>query len=654
MVRSMLKGKNMPKKFWTEAVQCAVYVQNRCPHAKLGEKTPQEIWSGMKPSVSHLRVFGSLAYGQVPRQHRTKLEDRSKKYIFIGYDEKSKAYKLFDPDNKKVVVSRDVHVEETKQWCWNNSAEVETSSDIVVPSTTTTTEFSDEESEPQQPRMRSLQEIYDTTNEVHVVCLLADSEDLSFEKAVQDEKWRTAMDEEFGAIERNKTWELTNLPEGARPIGVKWVYKKKMNAEGEVERYKARLVVKGYKQKEGIDYDEVFAPVTRMESIRLLISLAAQRQWQILQMDVKSAFLNGVLKEEVYVEQPLGYMKRGDEKKVLRLRKALYGLKQAPRAWNERIDGYFKKNGYEQCPYEHALYIKKSGKDMMVVALYVDDLIFTGSNAKLIKEFKEIMMKEFEMTDLGLMKYFLGLEVKQSNEGIFISQERYALEILKKFKMEDCNPVSTPMEPGTKLSKFDGGERADSGRYRSLVGSLRYLTCTRPDLMLSVGMTSRFMEDPSYTHWKALKRILRYVQGSLSLGIFYSKSDDYRLVGYSDSDWCGDVDDRKSTSGYVFLLGNTAFTWLSKKQPIVTLSTCEAEYVAASWSVCHAVWLLNLLRHMGVIRDEGVVIRVDNKSAIELAKNPVNHGRSKHIDVRFHFIQEQIREGKVELEHVRS
>nr|KYP55970.1 Retrovirus-related Pol polyprotein from transposon TNT 1-94 [Cajanus cajan] len=462
------------------------------------------------------------------------------------------------------------------------------------------------------------------------------------------------MDEEFGAIERNKTWELTNLPEGARPIGVKWVYKKKMNVEGEVERYKARLVVKGYRQKKGIDYDEVFSPVTRMESIRLLISLAAQKQWPILQMDVKSAFLNGVLKEEVYVEQPLGYMKRGDEKKVLRLRKSLYGLKQAPRSWNERIDGYFKKNGYEQCPYEHALYIKKSEKDMMVVALYVDDLIFTGSNAKLIKEFKEIMKKEFEMTDLGLMKYFLGLEVKQSDEGIFISQERYALEILKKFKMEDCNPVSTPMEPGTKLSKFDGGERANSGRFRSLVGSLRYLTSTRPDLMLSVGITSKFMEDPSYTHWKALKRILRYVRGSLSLGLFYSKSDDYQLVGYSDSDWCGDVDDRKSTSGYVFLLENTAFTWLSKKQPIVTLSTCEAEYVAASWSVCHAVWLSNLLRHMGVIRDEGIVIRVDNKSAIELAKNLVNHGRSKHIDVRFHFIREQIREGKVELEHVES
>ncbi|XP_047326490.1 secreted RxLR effector protein 161-like [Impatiens glandulifera] len=198
------------------------------------------------------------------------------------------------------------------------------------------------------------------------------------------------------------------------------------------------------------------------------------------------------------------------------------------------------------------------------------------------------MKKEFEMTDLGLMKYLLGLEVKQSEEGIFISQERYALEILKKFKMEDCNPVSTLMEQCIQLSKFDGGERADAGRYQSLVGSLRYLTSTRPNLILSVGITSRLMEDPGYAHWKTLKRILRYVRGTISLGIFYSKSDDYRLMGYFDSDWYGDIDNWKSTSGYVFLLRNTTLTWLSK-QPIVTLSTCEAEYVAASWRVCHAV-----------------------------------------------------------------
>ena len=263
--------------------------------------------------------------------------------------------------------------------------------------------------------------------------------------------------------------------------------------------------MKGYKQKEGIDYDEVFAPVTRMETIRLLISLAAQHRWTILQMDVKSAFLNGVLEEEVYVEQPLGYMRRGEEKKVLRLKKALYGLKQAPRAWNERIDTYFKKNGYEQCPYEHALYIKKKGGDVMFIALYVDDLIFTGNNAELIEAFKEVMKKEFEMTDLGLTKYFLGLEVIQGKNDIFVSQERYAEEVLKKFKITSCNPVSTPMEPGIKLSKYADGDRVYASKYRSLIGSLRYLTNSRPDLMLSVGIASRYMEEPRYTHWKALK-----------------------------------------------------------------------------------------------------------------------------------------------------
>ncbi|KAJ3689816.1 hypothetical protein LUZ61_018980 [Rhynchospora tenuis] len=431
------------------------------------------------------------------------------------------------------------------------------------------------------------------------------------------------MDEEIAAIEKNDTWKLVELLEGCQPIGVKWVYKKKMNAEGKIERYKARLVAKGYRQKAGIDYDEVFAPVARMETIRLLISLAAQFKWPIYQMDVKSAFLNGVLEEEVYVEQPPGYMKAGKETQVLKLKKALYGLKQAPRAWNSRIDTYLKKNKFKQCPYEHALYVKEKEGNLLYIALYVDDLIFMGNNEKMIKEFKEVMTREFEMTDLGLMKYFLGLEVRQENAGIFVSQEAYAKEILKKYKMDECNPVSTPMELGAKLSKFEGGDRVDASKYQSLVGRLRYLTCTRPDIAYSVGVVSRFMEEPKYSHWKAIKRILRYIKGTEALGLFYSNSEEYKLMGYSDSDWCGDVDDRKSTSGYVFYMGDTAFTWASKKQPIVTLSTCEAEYVAASWCVAHTIWLRNLLRELKLPQHEATEIQVDNKSAIELAKNPV-------------------------------
>jgi len=250
---------------------------------------------------------------------------------------------------------------------------------------------------------------------------------------------------------------------------------------------------------------------------------------------------------------------------VLRLKKALHCLKQAPRAWNDRIHTYFVENKYEQCPIEHTLYIKKRGGRIMLIALYVDDLMFMGNDAELIKNFKRTMEKEFKMTNLGHMRYFLGLEVKQLETSIFVSQERYVEDILRKFKMASCNLVSTPIEPGTTLSKFDGGDHVDANKYRSLVGSLRYLMSTRPNLLLSVGIVSRYKEESSYTHWKALKRILRYVRGTTSLGLYYTRSNDYRLVGYSDNDWCGNVDDRKSTSGYVTttksILDNTTKLW---------------------------------------------------------------------------------------------
>ncbi|KAH9648545.1 hypothetical protein KPL70_025633 [Citrus sinensis] len=331
-------------------------------------------------------------------------------------------------------------------------------------------------------------------------------------------------------------------------------------------------------------------------------------------MDVKSAFLNGFLEEEVYIEQTLGYVVKGHEDKVLRLKKALYGLKQAPRAWNSRIDKYFQKKGFTKCPYEHALYVKEKYGDILIVCLYVDDLIFTGSNPSLFEEFKRVMIKEFEMTDNGLMAYYLGIEVKQKEEGIFISQESYAKEIIKRFKMNDCKPISTPVECGVKLSKYDEGEDIDPTFFKSLVGSLRYLTCTRPDILYAVGL----------------------------------------LIGYSDSDWGGDVDDRKSITGFVFFIGDIAFTWMSKKQPIVTLSTCEAEYVTAISSVCHAIWLSNLLKELSLAQEEPTEICVDNKSAIALSKNPVFHDRSKHIDTRYHFIRECIARKEVQIKYVKS
>jgi Reverse transcriptase (RNA-dependent DNA polymerase) len=330
------------------------------------------------------------------------------------------------------------------------------------------------------------------------------------------------------------------------------MFKKKMNPQGEIERYKTRLVVKGYRQKAGIDYDEVFAPVAQMETIRLLISVAAQHEWSIYQMDMKSAFLNGVLEEEIYVEQPLGYMKSGKEQKVLKLKKSLYGLKQAPRAWNTRIDGYFMENDFRQCMYEHVIYVKSRRGETLIVALYVDDLIFMGNSSIMVEEFKGVMMKEFKMTNLILIKYFLGLEIKQHEKVIFVSQEAYAKEILKRFRMENYNPIATPMELGTKLSRYDEGDEVDANLYQNLVGSLRYLTCTRSDIMFVVGVASRYMESLMTSHWKATKRILRYVRGTVDLGLHYSKTNNFKLAGYSNSDWCGDIDNRKSISGFTF------------------------------------------------------------------------------------------------------
>ncbi|GKV40705.1 hypothetical protein SLEP1_g48314 [Rubroshorea leprosula] len=418
--------------------------------------------------------------------------------------------------------------------------------------------------------------------------------------------------------------------------------------------YKARLVAKGYKQQHGIDYEEVFAPVARLEMIRLIISLAAQNQWKIFQMDVKSAFLNGSLEEEVYVQQPLGYVVKGEENKVLKLKKALYGLKQAPRAWNCRIDRYFQENGFVKCPYEYALYVKVSNGGILIVCLYVDDLIFTGNNPRMFEEFKRAMSNEFEMTDIGLMSYYLGIEVKQMEEGIFISQENYAREVLKRFNMSNCKPVNTPVAGGMKLSKFEEGGSVDATLFRTLVGSLRYLTCTRPDILFGVGLVSRYLEAPTTVHLKAAKRILCYVKGTTDFGLNYFASNDFTLRGFSDSDWAGDIDDRKSTIGCVFYMGDTAFTWSSKKQPIVTLSTCEAEYVALNSCVTHAVWLRNLLKELHVTQEGPTEIYVDNKSSIALAKNPQFHERSKHIDTRYHYVCQCVEDKVVQLIFVKS
>jgi hypothetical protein len=348
----------------------------------------------------------------------------------------------------------------------------------------------------------------------------------------------------------------------------------------------------------------------------------------------------------VYVDQPLGYHK--EEGKVYKLKKALCGLKQAPRVRYSKIESYFSEESFEKCPHEHTLFVKKDTKgNILIVSLYVDDLIFTR-NSQMFDEFKNSMERKFSMTDLGKMRFFLGVEVKQLDCGIFIYQQKYAKELLVRFKMDQCNKVCSPIVPDNKLFKDENGKSVDATSYRQMIGSLMYLLATRPDLTFSVCLIARYMERPTEIHLAAAKRVMRYLKGTIDLGILYRRNNDLTLKGWSDSNYARDLDDRKSTSGYVFMMGSGSVSWSSKKQAIVTLSTTESEFVAAASCACQSIWLRRVLEQLDQVQ-LCTTIRCDNSSSIKLSKNPVMHGRCKHIDVRYHFLRDLTKEGVVEL-----
>lgn len=701
MARSLLKSKCMPDMFWGEVVKTAVHILNRAPTRSLDDKTPYEVWYKKKPNVGYFQTFGCLAHVKKLGPATTKLLDRSAPMVFLGYEEGSKAYRVFDPVLKKLHITRDVVFEEEKQWEWvmptdvmmlpndintfgtkltngffvgtNNASTDSCSSDPTSPSTPTSDSQCDTKwatpptgethnLEGAPLRYRTIPDIYRNTQAMDLneetshnsFCFMAAEEPSSVQEALKDAAWKHAMDVEMKSILDNKTWELTDLPNGQRAIGLKWVFKAKKDQKGNVVKYKARLVAKGYAQREGLDFDEVYAPVARLETIRLLLALAAHEGWQVHHMDVKSAFLNGDLKEEVHVQQPLGYIDNKHKHKVLRLHKALYGLRQAPRAWNAKLDNTLISLGFERSPLEHAVYKRSKTYTFLLVGVYVDDLIITGSCEKDITEFKTQMQKIFNMSDLGLLSYYLGIEVKQETGVITLTQSSYARKILEVSSMAGCNSCTTPMENRLKLSKKDGSPMVDATNFRSIVGSLRYLVNTRPDIAYAVGMVSRYMEAPTTQHMAAVKHILRYIKGTIGFGCRYEKqeSEDPKLVIYSDSDLAGDTQDRKSTTGTAVFLGTSLISWTSQKQKVVALSSCEAEYIAAATAACQAIWFSRLLGNLTGVNTKTVKILVDNKSAIALSKNPVHHDHSKHIDIRYHFIRDCVEKGAVEVEHI--
>ena len=366
-------------------------------------------------------------------------------------------------------------------------------------------------------------------------------------------------------------------------------------------------------------------------------------------MDVKSDFLNGDLHEEIYMAQPLGFVKKGSENLVCKLKKSIYGLKQSPREWYSKINSFFISQGFSRSKNDPTLYIKHTEDDIIIVIVYVDNLIVTSSSDALISDIKFQLKHKFQMIDLGILHYFFGMQIWQTPKGIFLSQSKYAHDLLEKFKMNDSNHVSIPCELGTKFVADMNTPFVDETLYRQLVGSLNYLTLTRPDIAYSVGLVSRFMSKPQQTHFKVAKRILRYIKGTINMGLFFDVNSAFILQGYTNSDLGGDPNDEKSTCGYCFFVGSGAISWKSKKEHSISLCSTEAEYKGCTNAAKEALWLRRLLEDLGLHQQAPTPLYCDNQSAIGLAKNPVFHARTKHISLQHHFIREQVEDKQVTL-----
>ncbi|KAM1256948.1 hypothetical protein EV1_030743 [Malus domestica] len=511
-----------------------------------------------------------------------------------------------------------------------------------------------EESTPQSQLRRSTRTRRSNPKYANAAIIEESTEPETFEEASQSSEWMKAMKEEIDALQQNQTWDLVPKPRDVKSISCKWVYKIKRRPDGSIERYKARLVARGFSQQYGLDYDETFSPVAKLTTVRVLLALAANKDWNMWQMDVKNAFLHGELDREIYMMQPMGFKSEAHPEYVCKLRKALYGLKQAPRAWYGKIAEFLTQSGYSVTPADSSLFVKANEGKLAIVLVYVDDLIITGDDEAEILRTKENLSVRFQMKELGQLKHFLGLEIDRTQEGIFLCQQKYSKDLLKKFGMLECKPTLTPMEPNAKMCAHEGKDLEDATMYRQLVGSLIYLTLTRPDISYAVGVMSRYMQNPKKPHLEAVRRILRYVKSTIDYGLLYKKGEDCKLVGYCDADYAGDHDTRRSTTGYVFKLGSGTISWCSKRQPTVSLSTTEAEYRAAAMAAQENAWLVQLMSDLHQPVDYSVPLYCDNQSAIRLAENPVFHARTKHVEVHYHFIREKVLQEDIEIRQINT
>jgi hypothetical protein len=470
------------------------------------------------------------------------------------------------------------------------------------------------------------------------------------------DRWREDTIAEVSSLKEHGTYSLVRLPAGAKLITAKWVFKTKRNEQGAVVKYKARLVARGFQQIEGVDFNEVFAPTSKHATIRALLALATQLDLTLRQCDFVTAFLNGTLEEEVYMEQVPGFEEGGPDM-VCKLHKSLYGLRQAPRAWHTKLRTELEAMGFTAANADASLFVRwEPDGSITLVCAFVDDCLVAGRGNMPDSVIAQLTEK-FNITDLGNPSMFIGYEISRDTAAgsITISQSRMTRDIMARFGMSDAKPKSIPLSTALKLSKEIGEPLNDAGarQYRELVGSLLYLSvCTRPDIAQAVGALSRYMAAPTTTHWQAARSVLAYLAGTVTAGITYTRSAPSALIGYTDADYGGELDSRRSTTGYVFVLAGGAISWSSRLQTTVAVSTAEAEYMASAAATKEALWLRTLLTDMGYPITGPITIYGDNQAAIKLLKHPIASARSKHIDIIYHFARERVASGEVEFSYI--
>lgn len=679
--RSMLYAKDMPLSMWAEAVNCAVYLLNRSSSSQTPNVSPYELWYGDKPSLQHARIFGSMGYVHVPKEKRKKLDKKSVKMLLVGYDQEN--YRMYDPNTRKITISRDVKfdensVPEKRKNFTQLNINGEGKERQALPPTQSDAQQSDthyEDSVQELLSDSSMQSIDDNDDSYYPPrCVTMDVEDdnrrtlrprpnrnlevnfiefeipNTYEEAVSGANhrdWKRAIAEELQSHKKNNTWTITDRT-GKRPITCKWVFCIKRNKEGEIERFKARLCARGFTQIKDLDYKETFSPTTRYDSIRLLLSIAAKEDFEIRQFDVKTAFLYGELSEEIYMEVPEGV--KVESSKVCKLNKSLYGLKQSARYWNKKFSSFLVTYGFQPCQSDSCVFVGCFNNVKVLLILYVDDGLLLSKSKDILSVILNDLKENFDIKILKVNS-FVGMEIKKTKGRVTINQKHYIETIINKFNLSEAKGCNTPADVNVQLCK-NLNEVPNNFPYREAVGALLFLSSvSRPDISYAVNLVSRYVNNPDTSHVNALKRIIRYLINTKDMSIVYDSN--IELTGYSDSDFAGDLDNRKSNTGYIFLMNGGPVTWASKKQNTVALSTTESEYMAASDAAKEILWLKQFLLDINEPQ-KSVTLNIDNQSAIKLIHNPVFHKRSKHIDIKYNFIRENVEAKIIDIKYVES